>query len=110
LKDYLRYAKSVSENNHEESKNILSSLNRSVATRQNDEALLDIYFEKFIQRELQKLGYQTEIHVGHSNYKIDLAVVDPDDPSKYILAIETDDQAFSSANSTRERCYETEVS
>jgi len=40
---------------------------------------------------------------AYSDYKIDLAVVHADNPSKYILAIETDGESFTSANSTIER-------
>jgi hypothetical protein len=53
--------------------------------------------------ELEKLGYQIDLHIGHSNYRIDLAVVHPDFPFKYILAIECDGESFQSAESTKER-------
>ena len=56
--------------------------------------------EKWVQDRLQKLGYQIDCY---SDYKIDLAVVHPDNPSRYILAIETDGERFTSANSMIER-------
>jgi very-short-patch-repair endonuclease len=59
--------------------------------------------EALVREKLQKIGYQVDLKVGYSDYKIDLAVVHPDNPSKYILAIETDGESFTSANSTIER-------
>lgn len=59
--------------------------------------------EKLVKDRLQKLGYQVDLKVGYSDYKIDLAVAHPDNPSRYILAIETDGESFTSANSTIER-------
>jgi very-short-patch-repair endonuclease len=41
--------------------------------------------------------------VRNSDYTLDLAIVHPDNPAKYILGIECDGQAFLSSASTRER-------
>ena len=60
-------------------------------------------FEKMVQDRLQKLGYRVDRRIGNSDYKIDLAVRHPDEPNKYILAIETDGESFRSAKSTLER-------
>lgn len=59
--------------------------------------------EKSVSTELQKLGYKVDLHIGHSNYKINLAVVHPDLPSRYILAIEFDGKSFLNAPSAKER-------
>ena len=94
LKDYLCYAKAVSESNTDEVANIIASLksdsgrieSKEYGNTDSDENLL----EQSVLGRLQNLGYQVDRHVGNSNYKVDLAVVHPDFDSKYILAIEFD--------------------
>lgn len=104
LKEYLCYARSISESNPQETQDILSSLHfirpswTAVSGTEEDDSL-----QKLVKIELEKLGYQVDLHIGHSNYKIDLAVVHPDFASKYILAIECDGKSFQSAESTKER-------
>ncbi|HRU98082.1 MAG TPA: DUF4011 domain-containing protein [Ruminococcus sp.] len=44
-------------------------------------------FESVVAEELKKRGYSADTLVGCSNYKVDVAVVNPDDPEKYILGI-----------------------
>jgi hypothetical protein len=104
FKDYLCFAKAISEHNIEEAKKILSSLN---SNQYENVDKLDIAdsdsLEKSVSTELQKLGYKVDLHIGHSNYKINLAVVHPDLPSRYILAIEFDGKSFLNAPSAKER-------
>jgi hypothetical protein len=104
FKDYLCFAKAISEHNFEEAKKILSSLNsnkyENVDKLDNAE---DDSLEKSVNTELQKLGYNVDLHIGHSDYKINLAVVHPDLPSRYILAIEFDGKSFLNAPSTKEK-------
>ena len=56
-----------------------------------------------IRAKLESYGYATEGLVGHSEYKVDVAVVDPTDPSKYILGIVLDGESFKNAKTTRDR-------
>lgn len=44
-------------------------------------------FARIIAEELEKLGYRVKCSVGCSDYKIDAAVVNPDNPESYILGI-----------------------
>ena len=44
-------------------------------------------FGEAVAAELEKIGYKAKCSVGCSDYKIDVAVCDPDDPERYILAI-----------------------
>ena len=44
-------------------------------------------FEKVVADELEKMGYHSECRVGCSDYKIDIAVCNPDKPDTYILGI-----------------------
>lgn len=104
LKDYLRYAKAISENNRQSAGVILASLNNGFR-RENSASgfLFESPFEEMVHDRLTQLGYTVDTQVGYSGYKIDLAVVHPDEPFRYIIAIECDGATFHSAKSTRER-------
>jgi very-short-patch-repair endonuclease len=104
LKDYLRYAKAISENNRQSAGVILASLNNGFR-RENSASgfLFESPFEEMVHDHLTQLGYTVDTQVGYSGYKIDLAVVHPDEPFRYIIAIECDGATFHSAKSTRER-------
>ncbi len=60
-------------------------------------------FEADVERTLEELGYEVELKVGSSDFKIDLAVVDPDHPSRYILGIELDGGSYKDAENARDR-------
>lgn len=53
--------------------------------------------------QLTGIGYQVDTQVGMSDYRIDMAIVHPDDPEKYILGIECDGAMYHSAPSVKER-------
>ena len=44
-------------------------------------------FERIVADELEKLGYKVSCNVGCSDYKVDVAVADPEDKDTYILGI-----------------------
>ena len=52
---------------------------------------------------LSENGYSAEKLVGHSEYRIDIGVIDPDDPEKYILGILLDGSGYGSSKTTRDR-------
>jgi len=52
---------------------------------------------------LNKHGYETAKMVGQSEYRIDIAIVDPADPEKYLLGILLDGPNYKSAKNTRDR-------
>jgi len=56
-----------------------------------------------LKRRLEREGYQTQLQVGHSKYKIDLGIVDPKNPSRYLLGILLDGSAYKDAKTTRDR-------
>ena len=56
-----------------------------------------------IARALADRGWAVRHQVGSGGYKIDLAVLDPADPDRYVLAIETDGGAYASAPIARDR-------
>jgi very-short-patch-repair endonuclease len=56
-----------------------------------------------IARALTERGWSVRHRVGCGAYRIDLAVVDPDDADRYVLAIEHDGAAYASGSSARDR-------
>ncbi|MBS1121940.1 MAG: putative helicase, partial [Deltaproteobacteria bacterium] len=56
-----------------------------------------------IARALGDRGWTLRHQVGCGAYKVDLAVVDPNDPDRYVLAIEHDGTAYASAPAARDR-------
>jgi very-short-patch-repair endonuclease len=60
-------------------------------------------FEDFLEAQLSKLGYMLRRHVGSEGYNIDLAVVDQENPGRYLLGIECDGETYKNAKSARDR-------
>src|SRR5690606_20332667 len=60
-------------------------------------------FEESVHDALTKLGYEVKGQVGSGGFFIDLAVVDPDVPGRYLLGIECDGATYHSARSARDR-------
>ena len=52
---------------------------------------------------LKEKGYETDLSVGRSEYRIDIGVVDPEHPDQYILGIMLDGSGYGSAKTTRDR-------
>jgi very-short-patch-repair endonuclease len=60
-------------------------------------------FEEQVLRALQGLGHTVHTQVGSAGFFLDLAIVDPRRPGRYLLGIECDGAAYHSARSTRDR-------
>jgi len=56
-----------------------------------------------IAGQLQKLGYEVDINIGCSGYKIDIGIVDKDNPSRYKLGIICDGENYRQAKIVRDR-------
>jgi hypothetical protein len=56
-----------------------------------------------IRRELATQGFDADARVGTSEFKIDLAVRDPDRPGRYLLAILCDGPGYAGAATARDR-------
>ena len=56
-----------------------------------------------ICEELNKAGYQTDMQVGHSAYRIDVGVIDPNNPEKYLLGILLDGACYRDAKTSKDR-------
>ncbi len=65
--------------------------------------LPDSPFEEEVRKFLVDKGWQIHPQVGCSSYRIDLAVVDPRAPGRYLLAIECDGASYHSAATARDR-------
>lgn len=64
---------------------------------------VDSPFEAEVLRHLTYLGYDVQPQVGCSGFFIDLAIRDPKNPGKFILAVECDGATYHSSKSARER-------
>lgn len=86
LKSFLKYAETGHlENRHETGKET------------------DSPFEDEVISAIKGLGYDPEPQVGSAGFFIDIAVKDPLQPGKYILAVECDGASYHSSASARDR-------
>jgi very-short-patch-repair endonuclease len=60
-------------------------------------------FEKDVCQRLRACGYEVHSQVGCSGYRIDLAIVDPEAPGRYVIGIECDGANYHSAKTARDR-------
>jgi very-short-patch-repair endonuclease len=67
------------------------------------ERLPDSEFEEQVLRQLTGLGHVVHTQVGSAGFFLDLAVVDPLHPGRYVLGIECDGARYHSARSARDR-------
>ncbi|HBP38927.1 MAG TPA: DNA helicase, partial [Clostridiales bacterium] len=56
-----------------------------------------------IANALEENGYQTQLLVGSSGYRIDIGIIDPDRPGEYILGILCNGATYRDARTTRDR-------
>jgi very-short-patch-repair endonuclease/DNA polymerase III delta prime subunit len=59
--------------------------------------------EAKVADEIRNLGYEVRAQVGCSGYRIDLGVLDPARPGKFILGVECDGATYHSAYTARDR-------
>src|SRR5690606_37830866 len=65
--------------------------------------LPDSPFEQQVMTFLIDQGWDVHPQVGCSNYRIDLGVVDPRAPGRYLMAVECDGATYHSAATARDR-------
>ncbi|KAA9345556.1 DUF3320 domain-containing protein [Adhaeribacter soli] len=63
----------------------------------------DSPFEENVALQLERVGYTVRKQVGSQGFFIDLAIIDPEHPGRYILGIECDGASYHSARSARDR-------
>lgn len=88
LKEFLEYAGG---------KELALTGTSAIARRKKDAVSVSIC------EELNKSGYQTDMQVGHSAYRIDVGVIDPDNPEKYLLGILLDGACYNDAKTAKDR-------
>ena len=66
-------------------------------------AEMDSPFEEAVAKALQSHGYRVAAQVGSSGFRIDLAVYDPDDEGRFLIAVECDGARYHSSSWARER-------
>jgi len=104
LRQFLEYAKAVNSLNKDSQKAILNQINPEMERSRNQRRLeFDSEFEIQVHTKLEQKGYKVDTHVGFSGYTIDLAIIHPSDPNRYVLGIECDGAMFHSAKSVKER-------
>jgi very-short-patch-repair endonuclease len=86
LKRFLQYAES-------------GELEERVSTSED----ADSPFEETVAAFMESLGYKVDKQVGSAGFKIDLAVRHPDQPGRYMLAVECDGATYHSGLWARER-------
>jgi very-short-patch-repair endonuclease len=60
-------------------------------------------FERSVYNQLIEKGIKAIPQVGYAGYKIDFGILNPDDPSKFILALECDGASYHSSSTARDR-------
>lgn len=104
LRNYLRFAHSVAAENFDNVNLILKEINPNLQLRSNGGTnVIESPLEAEVLSELQKIGYDIHTQVGQSGFRIDMAIVHPKDPKRYLLGIECDGAMYHSAISVRER-------
>ncbi|HVI21521.1 MAG TPA: AAA domain-containing protein, partial [Bacillus sp. (in: firmicutes)] len=104
LKSYLKYARAVSNAGFDQIKAVVQEINENVDTHVQDKELhFDSPFEEQVYSQLRNLGYEVTTQVGMSGYRIDLAIIHPQDSSKYVLGIECDGAMYHSSTNAKER-------
>ncbi len=80
--------------------NKLQDPTKTISTTQKN---FDSDFEEEVYSTLEQLGYSIDTQIGCSGYHIDLAIVNPNDPSHYLLGIECDGASYHSSQTARDR-------
>ncbi len=89
LRSFLEYAAG---------KTLVSDSNSVTAEKNKIKGIADT-----ICRHIEDQGYKTDRMVGNSEYRIDIGVIDPSDPEKYLLGILLDGPAYGKSKTTRDR-------
>jgi very-short-patch-repair endonuclease len=60
-------------------------------------------FEEAVADALRGEGFEVRLQIGCSSYRIDLALMDPDVPGRYVLGVECDGATYHSSKTARDR-------
>lgn len=70
---------------------------------EDSESIADSLFEEAVCNALTRKGIKVKKQIGCSGYKIDLAVVDRENPGEFLLGIECDGATYHSSKTARDR-------
>lgn len=73
------------------------------STDQDVPLLTERPFEQMVADRLTTAGYTVRNKIGSEGFYIDLAVVDPQNPGRYLLGIDCDGEAYGQSKSARDR-------
>jgi very-short-patch-repair endonuclease/DNA polymerase III delta prime subunit len=76
---------------------------KELVTRHETGKEPDSPFEEEVISAIRGLGYQVQPQVGCSGFFLDIAVIDPHKPGRYILAVECDGATYHSSSTARDR-------
>ena len=104
LRRFLEYAKATDSLDNSAQETVISEINSNMQRiNRSKHEEFDSDFEVQVCQRLREKGHTVETQIGFSGYKIDLAIVHPDQSNRYVLGIECDGATFHSAKSVRER-------
>lgn len=63
----------------------------------------DSLFEVQVIKELERLGWKTQPQIGCSGFRIDLGIIHPDKPNRYLAGVECDGATYHSFKTARDR-------
>ena len=75
----------------------------AAATTASADADHDSEFEQMVGDRIRAAGYEVHHQVGCSGYRIDLGVIDPQCPGRYLLGVECDGATYHRAATARDR-------
>ena len=103
LRQFLEYSRAVSDSSERGAKEVLQRLGDAMQVDGDRDGATESPFEEQVLRELEGRGYKVHPQVGYSGFRIDLGVVHPDDPSRYVAGIECDGATYHRAKGAKER-------
>jgi len=84
-------------------KKFLDYAERGMASSERNVSESRQLFNNILASELRKAGYDAVTDLGRSGYRVDVAVINPENESEYILGIMTDGESYHSSKNTRDR-------
>lgn len=63
----------------------------------------DSPFEQEVCEELRRRGLEVRTQIGSGGYRVDLAIVDPDQPGRFLLGVECDGATYHASATARDR-------
>ncbi|NLE05858.1 MAG: DUF3320 domain-containing protein, partial [Crenarchaeota archaeon] len=75
---------------------------KSIDTKETKAGYISL-LEEDVAQEIRDMDYKVETQVGCSDYRIDIGVIDPANPGRYLLGVECDGPTYLSSTSARDR-------